>query len=189
MAREREARTTRRPIDPPIAPRIAVEPPGPRSRKLLDRAARILYPGLAHHQAPFVMARKSGYVVEDVDGNVYLDFLSGMASVPFGSVAPEILEPTLAALATYGNDDGHFYPTTLMVELAEALLADRARWPRSRRYRPQWDRGRRDRRPLDAALDGPPDDPRLHGWVSRRVRHHGCHRGRGSRDHSGHRDS
>ena len=33
---------------------------------------------------PFVICRKSGYEIEDVDGNVYLDCISAMASVPAG---------------------------------------------------------------------------------------------------------
>ena len=102
---------------------MVVEPPGPKSRAVLERAARVLYPGLAHHQAPFVMARKSGYLIEDLDGNTYLDFLSGMASVPLGTDVAEIVEPTVDALRTFGNEDGHYLATTLMVELAEALLA------------------------------------------------------------------
>jgi 4-aminobutyrate aminotransferase-like enzyme len=101
---------------------MVVDPPGPRSRAILDRAARVLYPGLARHQAPFVMARKTGYLIEDADGNVYLDFLSGMAAVPFGSGLSGIVEPAAAALRTFGNEDGHYFPTNVMVELAEALL-------------------------------------------------------------------
>jgi 4-aminobutyrate aminotransferase-like enzyme len=102
---------------------MIVDPPGPKSRAVLERAAGVLYPGLAHHQAPFVMARKSGYLIEDLDGNTYLDFLSGMASVPFGTDVAEIIEPTVEALRTFGNEDTHYFATTLMVELAEALLA------------------------------------------------------------------
>jgi 4-aminobutyrate aminotransferase-like enzyme len=101
---------------------MVVDPPGPRSRAILARAARVLYPGLARHQAPFVTARKSGYLIEDVDGNVYLDFLSGMASVPFGAGVPEIIEPAVDALRTFGNEDGHYFATSAMVELAEMLL-------------------------------------------------------------------
>jgi hypothetical protein len=46
-----------------------------------------------------------------------------MASVPFGTDVAEIVEPTVVALRTFGNEDSHYLATTLMVELAEALLA------------------------------------------------------------------
>ena len=71
----------------PEAPRIVVEPPGPRSRELLERGSRSLYAGLAGDLAPLVIARKDGHTVTDVDGNVYLDLASASASVPLGADA------------------------------------------------------------------------------------------------------
>ena len=68
-----------------------------------------------------MVARKSSFWLEDVDGNVYLDFLSGMASVPFGASNPEILQPAIEAVGRVGNEDGHYLPTSLMIELAARL--------------------------------------------------------------------
>ena len=63
-------------------PDIRIAPPGPLSRKILDRQNKIFYPGLTHGLAPFIIKRKHGYTVEDVDGNIYLDLVSASGSVP-----------------------------------------------------------------------------------------------------------
>ena len=99
-------------------------PPGPRSRELLERAARRgAYPGLTAELAPFVVARKQGWTVEDVDGNVYLDLISASASVPLGAGREDIIEPAVQMLRRYGNEDSHGLASELMAPLAERLLA------------------------------------------------------------------
>ncbi len=103
-------------------PRIVATPPGPKTREILARQERVLYAGLAHDLGPFVITRKSGWEVEDVDGNVYLDFISAMASVPFGAGRADILEPVIEALRRYGNEDTHFYSHEYLLPLAEQLL-------------------------------------------------------------------
>ena len=104
-------------------PRVTTPSPGPKSRALLERASSRFYPGLAHSLAPFVVSRKWDWWVEDVDGNVYLDFLSASASVPFGAAADWIVGPAAAALQRYGNEDSHYLTTEPAIELAEQLLA------------------------------------------------------------------
>lgn len=103
-------------------PRMVVRPPGPVSRDLLERQEKVLYSGLAKDLAPFVLSRKWGYGVEDVDGNVYLDMLSAMASVPLGAVREEVLRPAVEALARYGNEDAHYFSHEYVLPLAEKLV-------------------------------------------------------------------
>jgi 4-aminobutyrate aminotransferase-like enzyme len=103
-------------------PRIVATPPGPKAREILARQERVLYPGLTHGLGPFVINRKSGWEIEDVDGNVYLDFISAMASVPLGSARPDVLEPVIAALRRFGNEDTHYYSNEYVLPLAEQLL-------------------------------------------------------------------
>ncbi|MEO5740644.1 MAG: aspartate aminotransferase family protein, partial [Vicinamibacterales bacterium] len=59
-------------------PDIKIPPPGPRARAIVERDAAVVSPSYPRC-APFVMARGEGAVVEDVDGNVYLDFGAGIA--------------------------------------------------------------------------------------------------------------
>jgi 4-aminobutyrate aminotransferase-like enzyme len=107
----------------PGEPRVHTELPGPRSRAILERQAPLLYPGLVHDLGPFVIARKEGIVVEDVDGNVFWDFISAMASVPLGSARPDVTDAAVEAMRRYGMEDTHFYTHEFVLPLAEKLLA------------------------------------------------------------------
>ena len=103
-------------------PHIVQAPPGPKAREVLGRQRSLLYPGLSHDLGPFVICRKSGYEVEDIDGNVYLDMISGMASVPLGAARPDITEAAVEALRRYGNEDTHYFAHEYVLPLAEALI-------------------------------------------------------------------
>ncbi len=104
------------------APLIRVEPPGPRSRAVLERLGRLAYPGLSAGLTPFAIARKGGYTVEDVDGNVYLDLASASASVPLGAGREDLIEPAAVAIHKFGNEDSHALVSELTAELAERLI-------------------------------------------------------------------
>jgi 4-aminobutyrate aminotransferase-like enzyme len=104
-------------------PRIVSTPPGPRTSEILDRLRSLLYRGTAEDLGPFVIRRKSGYEIEDVDGNAYLDFISGMASVPAGSAREDVTEAAIEALRRYGNEDAHYFAHEYVLPLAERLLA------------------------------------------------------------------
>ncbi|HSH32452.1 MAG TPA: aminotransferase class III-fold pyridoxal phosphate-dependent enzyme, partial [Actinomycetota bacterium] len=79
--------------------------------------------GLADEVGPFVICRKSGYEVEDIDGNIYLDCISAMASVPAGAARADITDAAVDALRRYGNEDTHFYSNEYVLPLAERLVA------------------------------------------------------------------
>jgi 4-aminobutyrate aminotransferase-like enzyme len=105
------------------APHIIATPPGPKTRDILERQSAVLYRGLAEEVGPFVICRKSGYEVEDVDGNVYLDCISAMASVPLGAARADITEAAVDALRRYGSEDTHYYSHEYVLPLAERLIA------------------------------------------------------------------
>ena len=102
---------------------IVATPPGPKTRDILERQSAVLYRGLADEVGPFVICRKSGYEVEDIDGNVYLDCISAMASVPAGAARADITEAAVEALRRYGNEDTHYYSHEYVLPLAERLVA------------------------------------------------------------------
>ena len=117
-------------VPDPGEPRVVTDLPGPKSRAILERQAPMLYPGLVHDLGPFVVARKEGITVEDVDGNVFWDFISAMASVPLGSARPDITDAAVEAMRRYGMEDTHFYTHEYVLPLAERLLAARRRTSR-----------------------------------------------------------
>src|SRR5215467_4946979 len=96
--------------------------PGPRSLAARARESRVLYRGTGEHLAPIVLARKSGFLVEDLDGNLLLDMASGSASVPLGACHPRLVEAAVAALRRYGNEDAHALTSTYVAPLAERLI-------------------------------------------------------------------
>ena len=103
-------------------PHIVTPPPGPRTREILERQRKVLYRGLADEVGPFVINRKSGYEIEDIDGNVYLDCVSAMASVPVGAGRADITDAAIEALKRYGNEDTHYFSHEYVLPLAERLI-------------------------------------------------------------------
>ena len=67
--------------------------PGPRSQELMQRRVQAVPRGV-FHSTPVFAARAQGAVVEDVDGNVFLDLAGGIGCVNTGHRA----EPVLAAI-------------------------------------------------------------------------------------------
>jgi 4-aminobutyrate aminotransferase-like enzyme len=81
-----------------------------------------MYPGLVEHLGPVVIRRKEGSLIEDVDGNVFLDLISAMASVPLGAAHERIMKAALDAHVSVGLEDAHFYAHEHMLPLAEQLI-------------------------------------------------------------------
>jgi len=71
-------------------PRIVVPPPGPRARAIIERDAAVMSQNF-RKDYPLVAERGSGAVVEDTDGNRYLDFAAGIAVVATGHCHPEVV--------------------------------------------------------------------------------------------------
>src|SRR2546423_14516447 len=70
-------------------PRIVVPPPGPKARAIVERQNRwasTSYP----KEYPLAIARGAGAMVEDVDGNRYLDFMAGIAGAAPGDGHPKV---------------------------------------------------------------------------------------------------
>lgn len=111
------------PVAPDQAPRVTGPLPGPRSRAELEAQQRVFYAGLTHGTYPFVAARKSGWLVEDLDGNVFVDLVSSSASVPFGAGRSDLVEVAHEQLLAFGNEDSHAVTNPLMAELARRLVA------------------------------------------------------------------
>ncbi|NNE11856.1 MAG: aspartate aminotransferase family protein, partial [Ilumatobacter sp.] len=57
-------------------PHILTELPGPRAREVIERDERHSSPSLTRVY-PLVVARGQGAIIEDVDGNRFLDFNAG----------------------------------------------------------------------------------------------------------------
>jgi 4-aminobutyrate aminotransferase len=73
------------------APLIKTELPGPKAKEVLAKDDRYLSPSYTRTY-PLVIKRGRGSVIEDVDGNLFLDFNAGVAVLSTGHAHPEILK-------------------------------------------------------------------------------------------------
>ena len=72
-------------------PRIVVEPPGPRARRVLEEDSRLLMQSFVRWY-PLVVETAYGALVKDVDGNIYIDFNSALAVANVGHNHPRVVE-------------------------------------------------------------------------------------------------
>ncbi len=103
------------------APKIVVEPPGPKAIALLKmqeelEGKAVLYPS----SIPFVPEEGLGATIKDVDGNTYIDFFSGISVLNFGHSNPYILEKTIEQLKKLAHTLD--FPTEYREKLVEKLL-------------------------------------------------------------------
>ncbi len=103
-------------------PHILTPLPGPRATQLIERDAQVLSPSYTRCY-PLVAARGEGAMIEDVDGNRFLDFNAGIAVVSTGHCHPKVVaaigEQSKRLIHMSGTD---FYYEN-MVQLAEKLAA------------------------------------------------------------------
>jgi 4-aminobutyrate aminotransferase len=74
-----------------MKPNINVIPPGPKAKVVLKRDEKISSKSMGRVY-PLVISKASGVNVEDVDGNRFLDFNSGIAVMNLGYSHPKIVE-------------------------------------------------------------------------------------------------
>ncbi len=74
-----------------LAPRLITEVPGPEALARIERDRRVTSPSLPRAY-PFVPRRGAGSVVEDVDGNLFLDLNAGIAVTSTGHAHPSVVE-------------------------------------------------------------------------------------------------
>ena len=73
------------------APNLLTEVPGPEARARIERDHKVTSPSLPRAY-PLVPARGAGSVIEDVDGNVFLDLNAGIAVTSTGHAHPAVVE-------------------------------------------------------------------------------------------------
>jgi len=71
-------------------PHIVTPPPGPKGRAVIERD-RASTATCYLKEYPLVVARGQGAMIEDVDGNRYLDFMAGIAVAATGHAHPKVV--------------------------------------------------------------------------------------------------
>jgi len=102
-------------------PKIKVTPPGPLARKIIERDVENLSPSLTR-SAPLVGVETEGVWIKDIDGNIFLDFGSGIAVANVGHRHPEVIEAVKNQIDKCDHVNSCDYYTVPQVEYAEELF-------------------------------------------------------------------
>jgi len=101
-------------------PHLAGPLPGPRAKAVIERDTRAISPSYTRGY-PLVAGRAEGAIVEDVDGNRFLDFNAGIAVVATGHCHPKVVEAIQKQAARLIHMSGTDFYYEEMVTLAEKL--------------------------------------------------------------------
>jgi 4-aminobutyrate aminotransferase len=111
----------------PRSPKLKTDLPGPRACSLISRDRAVASPSYTRDY-PLVAARGEGCMVEDVDGNVFLDLMAGIAVTNTGHCHPRVIaaiQSQSSQLLHIAGTDFYYEP---MIELSERL-SQRAPFP------------------------------------------------------------
>lgn len=104
------------------APNIKTPLPGPNAARIVARDKRFLSSSYTRDY-PFVMAKGHGALVEDVDGNTFIDCAAGIAVTGTGHSHPDVVTAIVGQAQKFLHMSGTDFYYEPQVELAEQLAA------------------------------------------------------------------
>ena len=111
-------------------PRLVTELPGPKAREIIDSDRRYISPSYTRPY-PLVVKSASGAIVEDVDGNRFLDFNAGIAVCSTGHCHPDVvraIQKQAAQLIHMSGTDFYYEQMPLLARKLESLMPDGKSW-------------------------------------------------------------
>src|ERR1051326_1393497 len=106
--------------DQAMLPKLRTELPGPIARSIIERDQRVISSSYTRSY-PLVAARGEGAMVEDPDGNRFLDFAAGIAVVATGHCHPTVVRAIQEQASKLIHMSGTDFYYEDMVFLAERL--------------------------------------------------------------------
>jgi len=103
-------------------PQLKTKLPGPKAKALIDRDAHVVSPSYTRGY-PLVMERGYGAMVEDVDGNVFLDCAAGIAVNATGHSHPDVVKAITDQAQKFLHMSGTDFYYEPQVKLAEDLAS------------------------------------------------------------------
>jgi 4-aminobutyrate aminotransferase len=103
-------------------PQIKTTLPGPKGQQVIAYDAKYISPSLSRDY-PLVAERASGAIVEDPDGNMFLDFAAGIAVCSTGHCHPKVVAAIQKQAAELIHIAGTDFYHRHMPQLAERLVA------------------------------------------------------------------
>ena len=104
------------------APDIKTALPGPKAKAIIDKDTKFVSPSYTRDY-PFVIARGDGAVVEDVDGNRFIDCAAGIAVNSTGVSHPEVVKAITDQAQKFIHMSGTDFYYEPQVRLAEELAS------------------------------------------------------------------
>src|SRR5215510_15700204 len=104
------------------APQIKTPLPGPKAKAIIEKDAAFVSPSYTRDY-PLVIARGDGAVVEDVDGNRFLDCAAGIAVNSTGVSHPDVVKAICEQAQKFIHMSGTDFYYEPQVRLAEELAS------------------------------------------------------------------
>jgi 4-aminobutyrate aminotransferase len=111
-------------------PRIVTELPGPKARKIIDSDRQYISPSYTRSY-PLVAKTGQGAIVEDVDGNRFLDFNAGIAVCSTGHCHPDVvraIQRQAAQLIHMSGTDFYYEHMPQLAQKLESLMPHGGAW-------------------------------------------------------------
>ncbi|MGD0682240.1 MAG: acetyl ornithine aminotransferase family protein [Terracidiphilus sp.] len=113
---------TKQELHAQYGPKLVCPLPGPKAKAAVVADDRLISPSYTRSY-PLVAKRGRGIRVEDVDGNVFLDFAAGIAVASTGHCHPEVVAAIQKQAAELIHISGTDFYCELMTDLAARLSA------------------------------------------------------------------
>jgi 4-aminobutyrate aminotransferase/(S)-3-amino-2-methylpropionate transaminase len=101
-------------------PKVTMSLPGPKAQAVIDRRADAM-PNAIKCGYPCVIARGEGAMFEDVDGNIFLDWIGGVGVLNIGYSNPELIEAVKEQSEKYFHAMMNITTHERYIELAEKM--------------------------------------------------------------------
>src|SRR5216684_3455848 len=101
-------------------PHLLMPLPGPKAKRIIERDAEFVSPSYTRDY-PLVAKRGRGAMIEDVDGNTFLDFAAGIAVCATGHCHPDVVTAIQKQAAELIHMSGTDFYYESLVTLAERL--------------------------------------------------------------------
>lgn len=101
-------------------PSVKTSLPGPKAKAALDRRAKVM-PNAIKSIYPLVIERGEGAMIEDVDGNVFLDWIGGVGVMNIGYSQPELIEAVNEQSKKYFHSMMNITTHEKYLDFAEAM--------------------------------------------------------------------
>ena len=111
-------------------PRLVTELPGPKARQIIESDRHYISPSYTRSY-PLVAKSGKGAIVEDVDGNRFLDFNAGIAVCSTGHCHPDVvraIQDQAAQLIHMSGTDFYYEQMPQLARKLESLMADGKSW-------------------------------------------------------------